>query len=193
MVACCHRDDAFCCPVAVGLAALARAYLHDQTRALVNIALTVVLGIAGLCRWARGKQEARTLDNPDLRASTQKNSKHEFRSWPWLLWDVERPTLTAHYHHPDLDVASAKWYAAQAGTETSGMRPNPSVCLDAQRNAGASNGTSPWTPGVHVDVPVRTADESYLTGGFALGCPQTCGTNLCFLILDQGCAYVVAN
>ena len=179
--------------MAVGQAALDRAHLHDQTRALVKIVLTVVLATAGLCRWPRGQQEARTLKNPDLRALIQKNSKREFRSRPLLLWDVERPTLTAHSHHPDLDVASAKWYAAQAGNETSGMRPNPSVCLDAQRNAGASNGTSPWSPGVQLDVPVETADKGYLTGGFALGCPQTCGTNLCFLILDQGCAYVVAN
>ena len=64
MVPGCHGDDAFCCLVAVGLAALTRTHLHCRAHASINIVLTVVLAITGLCQWARGQQR--------------------FRNYPWL-------------------------------------------------------------------------------------------------------------
>ena len=105
------------------------------------------------------RYEARTLDNPDLREFIQKNIKRELVSWPLPQWDVELLTLTALYYHPDLDVARAKWYVTQAGTETAGMRPNPSLMIGAQRNADALGGTSPWTLGWNLDIPIETAGK----------------------------------
>ena len=105
------------------------------------------------------RYEARTLDNPDLRAFIQKNIKRELVSWPLPQWDVELLTLTALYYHPDLDVARAKWHVAQAGTETAGMRPNPSAKISTERNADAPSDTSPWTLGWNLDIPIETAGK----------------------------------
>ena len=105
------------------------------------------------------RYESRTLDNPDLRVFIQKNTKHGFDTWPVRQWDVDLLTLTAFYYHPDLDVARAKWNVAQAGIETAGMRPNPSLMLGAQRNADAPSGTSPWTLGWYLNIPVETAGK----------------------------------
>ena len=103
--------------------------------------------------------ELRTLDNPDLRAFIQSNIKNEIESWPLPQWDVDLLTLAAFYYHPDLDVARAKWNVAQAGIESASMRPNPSVSLGSQRNADAPSGTSPWTFGWNLDIPIETAGK----------------------------------
>ena len=77
--------------------------------------------------------EARTLDNPELRAFIQRNTQPELGTWPPPQWNLELLTLVAYYYHPDLDVARAKWGVAQAGVLTAGMRPNPSINTNAQR------------------------------------------------------------
>lgn len=104
--------------------------------------------------------ESRTLDNPDLRAFIQKNIGRELSAWPLPQWDFDLLTLAALYYHPDLDVARAKWNVAQAGIATAGMRPNPGINnLNAQRNADAAGGISPWTLGLGLDIPVETAGK----------------------------------
>ena len=105
------------------------------------------------------RYEARTLDNPDLLAFIQKNSQREVVPWPLPQWDFDLLTLAAFYYHPDLDVARAKWGVAQASLSTAGMRPNPSINLNAQRNADAPSGTSPWTVGLNLDIPIETAGK----------------------------------
>lgn len=103
--------------------------------------------------------ESRTLDNPGLQAFIKKNIQSELAAWPLPQWDFDLLTLVALYYHPDLDVARAKWGVAQAGLSTAGMRPNPSINLNAQRNADAPGGTSPWTLGLNLDIPVVTAGK----------------------------------
>ena len=103
--------------------------------------------------------ESRTLDNPDLQAFIQKNIKHELPTWPLPQWDFDLLTLAALYYHPDLDVARAKWDVAQAGVATAGMRPNPGINVNAQRNADAPGGISPWTLGLNLGIPIVTAGK----------------------------------
>ena len=105
------------------------------------------------------RYESRTLDNPDLHAFIQKNSQREVVSWPLPQWDFDLLTLAAFYYHPDLDVARAKWGVAQAGLSTAGMRPNPSINLNTQRNTDAPSATSPWTVGLNLDIPIETAGK----------------------------------
>ena len=103
--------------------------------------------------------ESRTLDNPQLQAFIQKNIQHELPAWPLPEWDFDLLTLAALYYHPGLDVARAKWNVAQAGIATAGMRPNPGINVNAQRNADAPGGISPWTLGLNLDIPVETAGK----------------------------------
>ena len=103
--------------------------------------------------------ESRTLDNPELQAFIQKNIQHELTAWPLPEWDFDLLTLAALYYHSDLDLARAKWNVAQAGITTAGMRPNPGINVNAQRNADAPGGTSPWTLGLNLDIPVETAGK----------------------------------
>ena len=103
--------------------------------------------------------EARTFDNPELHSFIQRNTKRELDTWPPSQWDLELLTLAAFYYHPDLDVARAKWSVAQAGVLTAGMRPNPTINANAQRTADTPSGTSPWTLGINLDIPIETAGK----------------------------------
>ena len=103
--------------------------------------------------------EARTLDNPELRAFIQRNTQPELGTWPPPQWNLELLTLVAYYYHPDLDVARAKWGVAQAGVLTAGMRPNPSINANAQRTTNPPGDTSPWTLGLNLDIPIETAGK----------------------------------
>lgn len=103
--------------------------------------------------------ESRTLEDTGLRAFIQRNVKREVPQWPPAQWDVELLTLAAYYFHPDLDVARAKWGVAQAGVVTAGMRPNPTITAGAQFNANTPQGTSPWTLGLNLDIPIETAGK----------------------------------
>ena len=105
------------------------------------------------------RYESRTLDDPELNAFIRKNTLHQIAGWPLVQWDFDQLTLAALYYHPDLDLARAKWGVAQAGVSTAGMRPNPNISLNAQRNADAPSGTSPWTLGLNLDIPVETAGK----------------------------------
>ena len=103
--------------------------------------------------------EARTLDNAELHAFIQQNTRREFASWPPAQWNFELLTLAALYYHPDLDVARAKLSVAQAGSQTAGMRPNPTLNLNAQQTPSAPSGTSSWTLGLNLDIPFETAGK----------------------------------
>lgn len=108
---------------------------------------------------AVAEYDARSLDNPELRVFIQKNIQRELGAWPLPQWDIELLTLAAFFYHPDLDVARAKWQAAQAGVTSAGMHPVPSITLGAQRNVDAPSSVSPWTLGWNFDIPIETAGK----------------------------------
>lgn len=67
-------------------------------------------------------------------------------------------TLAAFYYSPDLDAARAKWGTAEAGIVTAAQRPNPTLQLPFQHTTGSS-GSSPWTFGLGLDIPIETAGK----------------------------------
>lgn len=71
--------------------------------------------------------EARTLDNPRLKAFVESALHREMAEWPLPSWDFTTLTLVAYYYHPDLDVARARWAEAKAAVKTASRLPNPSV------------------------------------------------------------------
>src|SRR5438477_8398452 len=70
--------------------------------------------------------EARTLQDPGLKAFMEANLQHPLPAWPLHLWNLDTLTLAAFYYHPDLDIARAQWAVARASQRTASERPNPS-------------------------------------------------------------------
>lgn len=74
-------------------------------------------------------------------------------------WDFDELALAALYFSPDMDIARARWGIADAGVKSAGARPNPSVGFATQFNADAVGGTSPWTLGLNLEIPVEVAGK----------------------------------
>lgn len=103
--------------------------------------------------------QARRLDDPKLRAFLEANVPDMAQPWPRPSWGLSELTLVAFFYHPDLDVARAQWASATAAIETAGARPNPTLGVTPGYNFNASGGSSPWFPGITVDLPVETAGK----------------------------------
>jgi cobalt-zinc-cadmium efflux system outer membrane protein len=102
--------------------------------------------------------ESRSLTNDALRIFLEKNLHREFANWPDTNWNFESLTLAAFYYQPNLDVARAQWQSAQAGIQTAGARPNPSISAAAAYNSDVPS-ISPWMPSISFDVPIETAGK----------------------------------
>jgi outer membrane protein TolC len=83
----------------------------------------------------------------------------DLTNWPAASWDFDMLTLAAFYYHPDLAVARAQWNVAQAGIQTAGGRPNPTLSLVPGYDTTHNPGLSPWFPAVSFDVPIETAGK----------------------------------
>ena len=99
---------------------------------------------------------ARSLNDPELRTFLAAHSKRQ--GWRTGYWDLGSLTLAALYFHPDLDVARAKYAVAEAGKETAGQLPNPTLAL-APGNNTTTSGVSPWILGFAFDWPIETAGK----------------------------------
>ncbi len=114
--------------------------------------------------------EARSLESPGLREFIEERLGRPLPLWPLKqqqtdfislnqAWNVELLTLTAYYFHPSLDVARARWRAAEAAEISAGARPNPTVSLQPGYNFSAAPGVTPWIPGAQFDLPIETAGK----------------------------------
>ncbi len=103
--------------------------------------------------------DARTLDDPNLKAFLRANLKDEAYQALAQGWDFDALTLVALYYHPSLDVARAQWAVAQAGVKTAGQYPNPSLDIAPQYTTNAAAGESPWVAGVTFGPLLETAGK----------------------------------
>jgi cobalt-zinc-cadmium efflux system outer membrane protein len=103
--------------------------------------------------------EARTLDDPNLKAFLEANLRPGPTVWPLQEWDFDVLTLVALYYHPSLDVARAQWAVARAGVLTAGERPNPVLNFAPQYASNPESGISPWVAPVGIDATVETAGK----------------------------------
>ena len=103
--------------------------------------------------------ESRSLTNSALKTFLEKNLHRDLTNWPAASWDFDLLTLAAFYYHPDLAVARAQWNVAQAGIQTAGGRPNPTLSLVPGYDTTHNAGLSPWFPAVSFDVPIETAGK----------------------------------
>jgi cobalt-zinc-cadmium efflux system outer membrane protein len=102
--------------------------------------------------------QSRSLEDPRLRTFLEKNLSG-LPEWPLKTWSFEQLALAAYYYHPSLDVARAQWRTAEAGAQTAGGRPNPTVTVTPGFNSDAVSGVSPWLPAISFDIPIETAHK----------------------------------
>ena len=95
--------------------------------------------------------EARTLDNPRLKAFIESTLHREMAEWPPASWDFTTLTLAAYYYHPDLDMARARWAEAKAAVKTASRLPNPSADSRYQ-----------YVSNPEVDTPSSVSDSTLL-------------------------------
>ena len=138
----------------------------------IRLFITVLLvGLAGLsfvgCQHFNAKPidaadnlrqlEQRTLTDPGLRSFIETNSHKAFIEWPPDPLDFETLTLVALYFSPELKVARAKGYEAEAAKTSAGERPNPSIAFSPGYNTSTPSGVvSPWILGLTLDFPIET-------------------------------------
>ncbi|MBV8619206.1 MAG: TolC family protein [Curvibacter sp.] len=103
--------------------------------------------------------EARRLDAPAVRLFAERSLGHDLTLWPPHSWDFDALTLAAFTFHPDLDRDQAQRLVAETAVVTAGARPNPSLGTSFQRSQNPPTGTSPWTNGINLDIPLETAGK----------------------------------
>jgi outer membrane protein TolC len=126
------------------------------------------LSVAGCARFhpqpispeqSAARLDARRLDDAGLREFLEQNLGHDLPGWPLKQWDVNTLTLAAFYFHPDLAVARAQWHLAEAGVNTAGARPNPTLSVTPAYDSGIPGNFSPWMVPVTTDLPIETAGK----------------------------------
>jgi outer membrane protein, heavy metal efflux system len=102
--------------------------------------------------------EARTLDDPRLRAFAEKHfaqgsgGADVASEWPPGEWDYRALSIAALYFNPELETARAHVAESEAGLVTAGARPNPSF--------GITPGVpSPYLLTLDLSFPIETAGK----------------------------------
>lgn len=103
--------------------------------------------------------EARTLDDPGLRAFVEANLDPPPPRWPPARWDLRTLTWAALYYQPDLDVSRARREGAEASIQTAARRPNPALSVAPEFSSNAAKGVSPWLAAIHLDWTIETAGK----------------------------------
>jgi outer membrane protein TolC len=97
--------------------------------------------------------EVRSLSDAGLRRFVE-----TYRQGKAAAWNLPALTLAALYFHPDMDVARARWGAADAGKVTAGQRPNPTLSVSPAYDTTTSI-PSPWIVTASLDIPIETAGK----------------------------------
>lgn len=100
--------------------------------------------------------EARSLDDPELKAWMEDAAQYQPGSWPLQSWSFRELTLAAWYFSPDLDIARANLGAAHAAIVTAAMKPNPSLSLGSGYETVAG---SPFMMVFDFSMPIETAGK----------------------------------
>lgn len=103
--------------------------------------------------------ESRRLDSAEARQAVEDGLGHKVAPWPPGVWRFSDLAMVAARFNPDVAVAIAERHSAEAGLIAAGQRPNPAASTIVQKNQDAVSGTSPWTYGFTLEVPVETAGK----------------------------------
>lgn len=78
---------------------------------------------------------------------------------PPAHWGLSELTYSALYFHPDLDVSRATWRRALAEEQLAGRRRNPGIATTTEHHSRTTDGVSPWTLGLVIDIPLQHPDK----------------------------------
>lgn len=96
---------------------------------------------------------ARSLSDPELVDFLRRNTE-ELPMWPPTETDVRMLALVGYYFSPDLAVARARLSTSEAGVRAAGLRPNPSLSVEAGYN------TSPESHALYSLLPSFTIETA---------------------------------
>ncbi|NUS38749.1 MAG: TolC family protein [Lysobacter sp.] len=102
----------------------------------------------------QARLERRSLSDPQLVAWVDAHAGGAAHSW-----DLDRLTWAALYDNADVRVARAHWETARAEAITAGALPNPQLDTSFEYNRDAPQGTSPWTRGLSLGIPIETGGK----------------------------------
>ncbi len=98
---------------------------------------------------------SRGFDDEGLRAFLETNGV--VGTWPRARWDLDSLTLAGFYHHPEMEMARARWQTVTAGKITARQRPNPNLSFIPRFNSSSlGTGLTPWILGGFLDIPIET-------------------------------------
>lgn len=98
---------------------------------------------------------ARTVDSPSLREYME---SHGVVEWPVKSWGLHELTLLAFYYHPELEIARANALLARAQEFTARQPLNPGFEAGPEYHS-LTDGRSPWTLKLQLDIPVITSGK----------------------------------
>ncbi len=103
--------------------------------------------------------DSRTLADPGLRAFLEACSGRGFESWPLARWDLRALTLAALYFSPELALARESARTVEAGVQSAGARPNPTLAVIPEYSSNPASGVVPWLAALSFDWPIETAGK----------------------------------
>ncbi len=101
---------------------------------------------------------ARTLDSASLRRYFAHLASPP-AAFPPRTWTLPLLSEVALYYRPDVAQARARMEIAQAGRIVAGSGPAARIALTPGYAFGSPAGTSPWFPGIALDLPIETAGK----------------------------------
>lgn len=136
----------------------------------ISALLASLASLLGAC--AMQTYEAKPIDAARTVAEHQDRSLHSDalrthmvaqgypdNGFPIKTWGLYELTLATFHFHPGLEVARARWHAAQAAELTAAQKPNPGLSVNTEHHSKTEGGVSPWTLGVALDFPIETGGK----------------------------------
>ena len=131
-------------------------------RAAALFAAAVVAGCGGYLAYEPDDVEQEATTTSFMKRSSDDNTLAELvkasgysGEWPPDPWRLDTLTLTALYFNPELDVARAQAFAAQSELAIAARR-SPTTLKLLTEHHDRIDGSSPWSLGVAIELPVGT-------------------------------------
>ncbi|NOT13999.1 MAG: TolC family protein [Methylotenera sp.] len=102
--------------------------------------------------------------NPDSPAFGEYLHQEGYNKQPFPIqrWGVDELAYCALFFHPNLEVARAKWRAAQVNEQAATEKAMPSLNSQIAHSNNANQDISPYALGLSIDMPIETANKRNL-------------------------------